>query len=39
MKPKIEEAKKKERMAKKKDYYAILGVSKKCYSRLNQESL
>lgn len=28
MKPKIEEAKKKERMAKKKDYYAILGVSK-----------
>lgn len=28
MKAKIDEAKKKERMAKKKDYYAILGVSK-----------
>lgn len=28
MKPKIDEAKKKERQAKKKDYYAILGVSK-----------
>lgn len=27
-KSKIEEAKKKERQAKKKDYYAILGVSK-----------
>jgi hypothetical protein len=26
MKPKIEEAKKKEKQAKKKDYYAILGV-------------
>lgn len=28
MKAKIDEAKKKERMANKKDYYAILGVSK-----------
>jgi curved DNA-binding protein CbpA len=28
MKHKIEEAKKKERIAKKKDYYAILGVPK-----------
>lgn len=29
LKVKIEEAKKKERQAKKKDYYAILGVDKK----------
>lgn len=29
LKAKIEEAKKKERQAKKKDYYAILGVDKK----------
>jgi hypothetical protein len=28
MKSKIDEAKKKEKLAKKKDYYAILGVSK-----------
>jgi hypothetical protein len=28
LKAKIEDAKKKERLAKKKDYYAILGVAK-----------